>query len=152
MLAILWWLPFCFSFIVTGPVYLVILYFITKQATQYTAMIEVNRNMIYDIQAKHIGYFKWFPFIYFVINLFPIAREVCSVGLSYDNAALWIVSTAFLGLQGGIVALVATLDPHTRQTLRWNSFKAAWNQNVMCKKHFENYPLLRPELTESINN
>lgn len=149
-LVLLWWLPYCISFIVTGPVYLFILCRINKQTSEYTAIIEVQRNAVHDQETKHIGYFKWFPFFYFVINVLPIAREMCGLVFDKNYAVVWIITTLVLGLQGGVVTLVATLDPTTRRTLRWNSFKAAWQQNIMGRRQIEVYPFTKGTVTDSI--
>ena len=149
---ILWWVPLYLTFFIGGMVYLIIICQLNVSKRRYTAMLELDKEVIYKRTMNDIGYFKWYPLLYFLINLIPIAAATASYALPTDPLlALNIPSTIIVGLQGGFIALAAALDPSTRKRLGWRSFCSAFKENILCRDTAEEYPILEGNFTDSLN-
>lgn len=149
---VLWWVPLYLTLFIGGLVYLIIICQLSLSRKKYTAMLEVDREVIYKRTMNDIGYFKWYPLLYFMINLIPIATATASYARQGDDVvALNILSTIIIGLQGGFIALAAALDPSTRKRLGWRSFCSAFKENILCRQTAEEYPILEGSYTDSLN-
>uniref|UniRef100_A0A1X7UPV4 G-protein coupled receptors family 2 profile 2 domain-containing protein n=1 Tax=Amphimedon queenslandica TaxID=400682 RepID=A0A1X7UPV4_AMPQE len=149
---VLWWVPLYLTFFVGAIVYLIIICQLNISKRRYTAMLELDKEVIYKRTMNDIGYFKWYPLLYFIINLIPIAAATTSyIRPNDDLLALNIPSTIIVGLQGGFIALAAALDPSTRKRLGWRSFCSAFKENVLCRDTAEEYPILEGNFTDSLN-
>ena len=148
----LWWVPFNVTVVVGGVAYVWILCHISRQKKQYSALVEVDRNIMYNQFIKEIGYFKWLPLIIFIINVIPLAAQIHNfISKNQPWGPLWAIAAVIKGLQGGVTAIVITLDPNTRRVLNCRSFVGAWYSNVLCKKSAEEYPIIAGKLTDSVN-
>ena len=150
LLILLEWLPIGAIFIVVGPIYLFLLCCLWQQGKQYTPLVEVTRKTIYQQMLADVNYIKWFPLPLFIMNLLLIIARLIIGYLRHSDVTLWSLTFIVYGLQGGIITLVITLDPNTRKKLNWNSFKAAWYQNILRRSATEIYPIIRAEHGDSI--
>ena len=105
LILVLDWLPLGAAFITMGPVYWFSIYCIWRQGKQYTPLVEVTRNTIYQQTIKDLGYVKWFPLVFFVIDLFTIIISIISLTDHYYTT-LWTLRFVLLGLQNGAIALI----------------------------------------------
>lgn len=148
----LWWVPLYITFLLVVIVYLAILCHLNVSKKQYTPLVELDREAIYQRTMNDIGYLKWYPLLYMFINIIPIITATISYARPYeDEFALNILSTIIAGLQGGFIALAVTLDPSTRKRLGCKSFCAAVKENVLCRDTAEEYPILEGSFTDSLN-
>ena len=153
LLVILKWIPLGATLIITGPIYLYILYRIRRQGQQYTPLVEVARNTIYQQMLADFRYFKWFPLPFCIINTVLVIARLIIGYLKYSYITLWSLTFIAFGLEGGIVALCVTLNPNVCKRLNWKSFKAAWYQNVVHRRNVpEVYPITKAEYGDSIQN
>ena len=150
LILVLDWLPLGAAFITIGPIYWFFLYCIWRQGKQYTPLVEVTRNTIYQQTIKDLGYIKWFPLVFFVINLFTITISNLNLITDHYDTTLWTLYFVVLGLQNGAIALIGVIDPKTRKMLNWNSFKGAWRQNILRRNIAETYPIIRAEHGDSV--
>ena len=148
LILVLDWLPLGAAFITMGPIYWFFLYCIWRQGKQYTPLVEVTRNTIYQQTIKDLGYIKWFPLVFFVIDLLALINKII---LPFNNIS-YALSFILIGLQNGTIALIGVLDPKTRRMLNWNSFKGAWRQNILGRNIAETYPIIRAEHGDSVRN
>ena len=146
LIILLDWLPLGIAFIVVGPIYWFFLYCVWQQGKQYTPLVEVTRNTVYQQTIKDIGYFKWFPIPLFILNLFTITTTVISI--YYMNTTLWSLSIFIQSLENGVVPLIGVYPT----TLNWSSFKAAWRQKIMYRNVAETYPIIRAEHGDSVEH
>lgn len=152
MKIILWWVPFNLTAVFGGLAYICILCSISRQRKQYSALIEVDRNIQYEQFVRDVGYFKWFPLILLIINIVPLVADLHNFfSNSQPLGELWAVSAVVKGLQGGVIAVAITLDPNTRKVLNCRSLTGAWYNNVLRKKSVEEYPIIAGRITDSLN-
>lgn len=152
LLILLWWVPYGITFIVTGPVYIFILYRISREQKRYVGVVDINRSTVYQQTVKEVGYIKWLPFCIFVFNLIGIAAGGLALSFHSINVGLWIVGTVVKGLQGLIIAIPVAVHPSTRRILSWKGFVVACRQNVLRrgKEAIEEYPI-RKEFSDSVS-
>lgn len=149
---VLWWIPLYITFIIGGLTYLIILCRLNSAKREYTPLLEMDREVIYQRTMNDIGYFKWYPLLYMIINIIPVITATISyVKPHEDELALNVTSTIIIGLQGGFIALAVALDPSTRKRLGWRSFCAAFKENILCRVTYEEYPITEGNLTDSLN-
>ena len=70
------WLPIGATFVIIGPMYLLLLYCLWQQGKQYTPLVEVARKTIYQQMLVDISYIKWFPLPLFIINLLLVIAKL----------------------------------------------------------------------------
>ena len=150
LILLLDWLPLGAAFITMGPIYWFFLYCVWRQSKQYTPLVEVTRNTVYQQTIKDLGYIKWFPLVFFVIDLFTFIISIISLITNHYDTTLWTLCFVLLGLQNGAIALIGVIDPKTRKMLNWNSFKGAWHQNILGRNIAETYPIIRAEHGDSV--
>ena len=152
LLAVLYWIPLISAYIIAGPVYMYILYRISRQGrAEYTPLIEVDGNRMHQQLAKDLGYLKWYPLVIVIMNLPAIVTDVMNyIGLVLTP--LLSFNSIVTGIQGGTMAMLITFDPNTRKVLHWNNFKAAWRQNIMKRNDIDEYTIARGEFSETIDN
>ena len=90
-------------------------------------LLRTMRNEIYTI--------IWYPIVYLIINLFPLANRITYViGDDHPVFVLWLLHALISPLQGGFMALVYAIDPETRQKLNRHSIYGAFVQFFHCEK------------------
>ena len=151
LLILLWWVPYSITFIITGPLYILILYRISREKHKYMGIVDIDRSIVYEQTVKEAGYVKWLPFGIFVFNLIGIVAVAFAYAFHEMDVGLWIVVNVIKGLQGLIIALPLALHPTTRRILNWNSFVAAWRQNILCRDTVQEYMITRAEHSDSVS-
>ena len=151
LLATLWWLPYIATIVVMGPMYFALLYRILQQQKRsYLAIMEPNKSTICPEMAREFSYLKWLPLFVFCTCILPIVSAVIGYSVGQSYVSISTISAIFLGLKGGVLVLLVTLDPNTCKVLNWNSFNAAWHQNILRRSAIKVYPVARVEINESI--
>ena len=150
--ALLWWVPL-YSTIMFGIVsYLLILCQLSRQRKKYTAMIDVDRDIIYHRTLEDVGYFRWYPILYVIVDLIPIASSIHDFFVPNNPiVSLWIATSIIKGLQGGLFAIAVALDPNTRKRLTCKSLRSAFIHNILMKESTEEYPITSGDLSDSLN-
>ena len=152
LMAVLDWLPLSITYITTGPFYWFLLYRLRRQGKQYTPLVEVTRNTIYQETIKDLGYFKYFPLLFFIIDIPAYILRGTTTIINNFNIILWSSNYVILGLQNGAITLIGVLDPKTRNMLNWNSFKEAWHQNILGRNVVETYPITKADYGDSVQD
>ena len=141
------WLSLGALLIIVVPFYWFLLYRLWQQGKQYTPLVEVTRNTIYQETIKDLGYFKWLTLLLFVINLFIVIATVISI--YYISITLLSVRAVMSGLQSGMI-IVGILHPKTRKFLNWSNFKTRWHQKIFHATVVETYPIIKAEHGDSV--
>ncbi len=117
---VLWYIPLYTLILVGGCVYFigicVIGVRIRKHSKLYSSdgSIEKQKSLL-----KELHQFRWYPVVYFFINLVPLANRLYEV-FNADAAPLielWIASGTIEGLQGIIVAIIFITHSSTRRQI-----------------------------------
>ena len=151
---VLWGIPMYLTFIVDGLAYVYILWKLWRSKKRYTAVLELDRELMYQKTVSEIHYLKWYPPIYILINLIPVAAyTVYYVKPDGPGLALIIIAMIIRRMQGAFLLIAVTMDPKTRKRLKWSHIKAAFIENVLCKySNIEEYPIISaPNYTDSLN-
>ena len=150
---VLWWIPLYVTIIMAGFGYVYILWKLWKSKKRYTAVIELDRELMYQKTVDDVNYMKWYPLIYVLINIVPTISTIVYYSQPGNTHLfpLHLISTAIERLQGGFIAIVATLDPKTRKRMKWRHIKAAFIENVLCRDNIEEYPIMPSSYTDSLN-
>ena len=147
----LWWIPVYLVIFIGTIIYITVLCQLRHNRHKYTPLVELDREIVYQREVQHVSHLKWYPLLYFAINLIPIVNS----SLEYwkpnkTNLTLLIISTIIKGLQGSFIAIVFALDSKTRKRLKWKYFRAAFLQNVLCRENIEEYPILATNYSDSL--
>lgn len=128
---ILWNIPIFFLFIIGSLFYIITLAFFNRKLKKYHKVYTSERNrMISGKALEDIKLFRWYPLVFFGINVIPFLTRLAN--LIDKNLpmwlvlVLWIISALIEGLQGFFISLAFTLDSKTRQSLRWTNIKEAF--------------------------
>ena len=149
--AFLWWIPLYLTISIGGIIYITVLCRLRHNRHKYTPLVELDREIVYQRGVQGVSHLKWYPLLYFAINLIPIVTS----SLEYwkpnkTNLTLLVISTIIKGLQGSFIAIVFALDSKTRKRLKWKYFRAAFLQNVLCRENIEEYPILPTNCSDSL--
>ena len=149
---VLWGIPMYLTFIVGGIAYVYILWKLWRSKKRYTAILELDREQMYQKTVSDVNYLKWYPLIYGILNIIPvISSTVYHIKPATLKLPLYFVSVVVRGLEGGFIAIAATLDPKTRKRMKWRHIKAAFIENVLCRDSIEEYPIITSSYTDSLN-
>ena len=149
---VFWWIPLYLTFIVSALAYVYILWKLWRSKKRYTAVLELDRELMYQKTVSDINYLKWYPLIYGILNIIPvISSTVYHIKPATLKLPLYFFSIVVRGLQGGFIAIAATLDPKTRKRMKWRHIKAAFIENVLCRDSIEEYPIITSNYTDSLN-
>ena len=152
MYLVFWWIPLYLTFIVGGLAYVYILWKLWRSKKRYTAVLELDRELMYQKIVSDINYLKWYPLIYGILNIIPVINStVYHIKPATLKLPLYLFSIVVRGLQGGFIAIAATLDPKTRKRMKWRHIKAAFIENVLCRDSIEEYPIITSSYTDSLN-
>ena len=122
---VLWYVPLYIVLVALIFLYVAILIKI------YIHKLEENR--IHRLLKKEMRSLLWYPIIYLVFNIAPLANRIHGLAVPNNpSLALWILAGLFYPLQGGAIALVFTLHPDIRKRLKPVLIKSAFKQ--LCQK------------------
>lgn len=99
-----------------------------------------NRIQLIHAMRKEVCNIFWFPLVYMMLNLFPLANRLVYAITSKDYFTLWAFHAIISPLQGGFIALVYALDPETRAQLKWSVLRASV-RDLFCERegHVQEY-------------
>ena len=150
--SVLWWVPLYATLVYMIIGYIVITAKLVYDKKRYTAMLELNRNQVYRNTYDDIMYLKYYPIIYMLINVLPIVSNIYDI-FNQENPGhqLWVAVAFIKGIQGGIITVLAVLDPKTRKRLSFKNLKMAFLYNVMMKEAAEDYPIINSKISDSLH-
>ena len=145
----LWWIPLYTTIIFGFITYGLILYRLSKERKEYTALVELDRDIVYTKTLQDVGYFKWYPLMYFILDIIPMASDINDF-TNKPLIPLWVGTSIIKGLQGGFIALAVAMDPKTRKRMTCKSLRAALLYNVFMRRTTEEYPIINGEVSDSL--
>lgn len=151
LIVFLWWIPLYFTICIGAIVYITVLCQLRHNRYKYTPLLELDREVVYQRGLQGVSHLKWYPLLYFGINLIPIVTSSLEYWRPNKTIlTLLIISKIIKGLQGSFIAIVFTLDSKTRKRLKWKHFRAACLQNILCRENIEEYPILPTNYSDSL--
>ena len=122
---ILWFVPLNAILVVLVTLYGIVICHVSKQKNSWDGNFNpMLRRMKLKMQ-KEVRPLIWYPLIYFLLHLIPLANHLALQFSSKPQYPLWILTATTLPLQGGFIALAFTLDAKTLRRLRWGRIKGA---------------------------
>ena len=118
----IWYGPLFALLMVTVLAYIAIIIRLKLEDRKLKIYNHGNRNQLQLLQnmRKEVWTIFWFPLVYMMLNLFPLANRLIYAIKGHDYFILWVLHAIISPLQGGFIALVYTLDPETRaHSLKW---------------------------------
>jgi hypothetical protein len=115
----LWFAPLYIIMIVMGILYVVILvkiYRVRKTTANQLQESTIKRDLLSLIA---------YPFIYFLLNIFPFINRTYNLNRDEPSLALWYLAALANPSLGAWIVLAFTLDPGTRKRLTIVNIKAA---------------------------
>ena len=82
MYLVFWWIPLYLTFIVGGLAYVYILWKLWRSKKRYTAVLELDRELMYQKTVSEIYYLKWYPLIYGILNIVPVISSTVYLFIS----------------------------------------------------------------------
>ena len=152
MTLLLWWIPLYATLFYLVIGYAIITIKLLYDRRCYTAMIELNRNQVYQNTYNDITYLKYYPILIMLINILPIVSSTYDI--VYPNnpcRGLWIPAAFVKGIQGGFIATIAVLDSKTRKRLTFKELKTAFAYNILMKQVAEEYPVINSSISDSLH-
>ncbi len=132
--AILWYTPLYVVLITLTVIYVIILVKLRRDSHRWVGQYDPVDHKQKKQMWKTVRPLLWFPIIYLVSSILPLANRIQGSTSSAPVLALWILTVIALTSQGGFMALAFTLDPETFKRLKWPEFKATvkqmWSKDV----------------------
>ncbi len=148
--SVLWWIPLYTTIILSLLTYPLFYYVLKRDKRRYSGIIEVDRNIISAKTLEEVGYFKWLPLLYLILDIIPIATFIHDfIEPGRPITVLWILTGLVKGLQGGIIVVVISLDPKTLKRLTIRQLQSAFKNNVLGQESTQDYPAKRDNYTDS---
>lgn len=120
---ILWYVPLNAILVVLVVLYGIVICHVSKQKNSWDGNFNpMLRRMKLKMQ-KEVRPLIWYPLIYFLLHLIPLAHHLALEFSSKPQYVLWFLTAITLPLQGGFIALAFTFDAKTLRRLRWNRLK-----------------------------
>lgn len=142
--AVLWWVPLYGTIVFALVSYPFFYYVIKRDRKRYSAIVETNRNQVAERALEEVGYFKYLPIMFIVLDLIPIATMIHGFVQPYKPiVVLWAMTAVVKGIQGGIVATVISLDPKTFKRLTVTQLRSAIKNNILMNSDIKDYPIQR---------
>ena len=142
--AVLWWVPLYGTIMFALASYPLFYYVIKRDRKRYSAIIETNRNQVAERTLEEVGYFKYLPVVFIVLDLIPIATMIHGFIQPYKPiVVLWAMTAVVKGIQGGIIATVISLDPKTFKRLTITQLRSAIKNNILMNSDIKDYPIKR---------
>ena len=102
---------------------IVALVFVRRKQKSWKGKYDPKSVLIQKLIEKEIKPLIFYPMIYLIINVIPLARQIYEL-YHHDNViyyVLTILSTIIFSFQGLFIALVFIVDPETRMALNWRT-------------------------------
>lgn len=127
---VLWYIPLYILIIVGGAVYFIGIIAISVKIKRHDSRYSSDGSVEgQKLLLKELHQFRWYPVIYFFINLVPLANRVYDIFNDKPLVELWIASGAVEGLQGVIVAVLFCMESSMR---RWILLKLCCCSSNCC--------------------
>ena len=122
----LWWGPLFAILLGLMVVYFGIVFQLQWEKKRWRGKYDHDEQMIRKNIRKEIRSIFWFPIIFIIFNVFPLANRIQNAVDQTPILALWIMHAVVSPLQGGFIALAYSLDPETRKRLNWADICASF--------------------------
>ena len=126
---VLWYLPLYVIILVLITLYcMVILKLYCGKKSRFMERNNLETETERQQVMKEVISLLAYPLIYFILNIPPLINRIHGV-VEPDNPlpVLWFLTGIFFPLQGGVVAMIFSLDSETRKRLTWANFKVAFS-------------------------
>ena len=134
----IWYVPLYLLLFVLVIVYGVVLCQISKQNTWDGNFNPMLRRLKLKMK-KDVRPLIWYPMIYFLLHLIPLAAHISGALRSKPLYPLWVLTAITLPLQGGFIALAFTLDTKTLRRLRRQRIRGTV-RGIAQSNNVEEYP------------
>ena len=120
-----------------APLFLILLAILVSYAVIMFVLRSYKRKMnIYNndevqmlrTMRREVFILMWYPIIYMVINLVPLANRIIDAAVNRTVYELWVMHAIISPLQGGFIAIVYAFDPETRRKLTFIGIR-----NALCQ-------------------
>ena len=115
---VLWYIPLNIILFILVVIYIIITYKISKRNRRWDGNFDPMMRKRRLKMQKDVRPLIWYPLIYFLLHLIPLASRITDAINSTPFYPLWIISAITLPLQGGFIAIAFTLDIKTLRRLR----------------------------------
>ena len=138
--SVLWWIPVALAIVISSIAYVVFIATFYKRSKQHSALIYPRRNWIFNKTMEDLLYLRYIPPLSLVVTTLMIAAEIQLVVHPHQPIfVLWVLDAAVRGLHGGVLALIVTMDPKTRQRLTWSQLKVAFLEGIRKTESAKEY-------------
>jgi hypothetical protein len=114
----IWFVPLILILILLLLFYCIVTYTVSKRNTTWDGNFNPMLRKLKLKMEKDIRPLIWYPLIYFLLHLIPLASRITESVSSRPFYPLWILSAITLPLQGGLIAIAFMLDVKTLRRLR----------------------------------
>ena len=135
---LLWYVPLAVALVHLLALYCRVMWITSKQRKRWDGNSNPTtlRN---KLKTKDVRKLIWYPLVYFLLYLVPLAAHLSLVLFSRTVYSLWFASAITQPLQGGFAAVAFALDTQTVRRLRRQNLKAAV-QGMTHSVVVEDYP------------
>ena len=135
----IWFAPLYLILFILVVLYIIVICQVSRQRRSWDG----NTNPMVQRQKiklqKKVRPLIWYPLIYFLLHLFPLANRLSEFFTSKPVYVLWILVAIIIPLQGSLIALTFTLDTQTLRRLYRNRFKGTVG-GIVSGPGVEEYP------------
>ena len=131
----LWYLPLLLFIFGLVFVYIRIYFAIQKMKRSYQGTYNPKSRQLAKMMQEEFKPLIWFPIIFVVLNIFPIANRIVDFILEEPVLPLWFLDAILSPLQGAFVSLVYALDPETRKRLKKCNLQSELKNNYSKSAH-----------------
>lgn len=114
----IWFVPLFLLLLILVIFYSTVTYIISKRNNTWDGNFNPMIRRLKLKMQKEVRPLIWYPLIYFLLYLIPLASRITDSISSEPFYPLWILSAITLPLQGGFIAVAFTLDTNTVRRLR----------------------------------
>ena len=120
---LLWYLPLLLALVYLLLLYCRVMWVISKQRKKWDGNSNPTR-LKSKLRIKDVRQLIWYPLVYFLLFLLPLAAQLSLTFSSSPVYSLWFLSAITQPLQGGFAAVAFALDTQTVRRLRRQNLTA----------------------------
>lgn len=136
---VLWYIPLNLILFILVVIYIIITYKISKRNKRWDGNFDPLMRKRRLKMQKDVRPLIWYPLIYFLLHLIPLASHITDAITANPFYPLWIISAITLPLQGGFIAVAFTLDIKTLRRLQRQTI-AGTVRGITQTNFVEDYP------------
>lgn len=136
---VLWYIPLLLILFILVVVYITISYTISKRNKKWDGNFDPMIRKRKLKMQKDVRPLIWYPLIYFLLHLIPLASHITDAITGTPFYPLWILSAITFPLQGGFIAFAFTLDIKTLRRLRRQKITGTV-RGITQTRFVEDYP------------